>query len=181
MEPLEGKTIAFLIDDNFEQAGYVAVNEILVDAGALTEIVSPHEGPLQGLNKLDYGDSFTVKKTLAQAKVRDYDALVVPGGVVNADALRSNEKAQDFLHAFENAGKPIAMMCHAPWLAVSAGTADGVTMTSWPSIKRDIVNAGGEWVDRDVVRDGVFITARGPEDVHAFSDAIIEALSEEEA
>ena len=179
MEPLDGMTIAFLIDDNFEQIEYTAVNEILEDAGALTEIISPHEGPLQGLNKLDYGDSFAVKKTLAQAKVRDYDALVVPGGVVNADALRGNEKAQEFLRAFEDASKPIAMICHAQWLSVSAGTADGVTMCSSPSIKEDIKNAGGEWVDRDLVRDGVFITARGPEDVQAFGDAIIEALSEE--
>lgn len=181
MEPLEGKSIAFLIDDNFEEVEYTAVNEALVDAGALTEIVSPHEGPLQGLNKLDYGESFAVKKTLTQARVSDYDALVVPGGVVNADALRGDVRAQDFLRAFEDSGKPIAMICHAQWLAVSAGTAEGVTMTSWPSIKHDLRNAGAEWVDRDVVRDGVYITARGPEDIESFSDAIIEALSEEEA
>lgn len=180
MEPLQGKTIAFLIDDNFEQVEYTAVNEALEDAGALTEIVSPHEGPLQGLNGLDYGESFAVTRTLDMAKPKDYDALVVPGGVVNADNLRTNMQAQAFLRAFEDAGKPIAMICHAPWLAINAGVVEGVTITSWPSLKHDITNAGGEWADRDAVHDGVFITARGPENVEAFTDRIIEALSDEE-
>lgn len=179
MEPLHGKKIAFLIDDNFEQVEYTAVNELLEEEGAITEIVSPNDGPLQGLNHIEYGESFTVAHKLSNAKVDSYDALVVPGGVVNADSLRTNKQAQAFLRDFENIGKPIAMVCHAPWLAVNAGVVDGVTMTSWPSLERDIINAGGEWVDRSVVRDGVFITSRGPNDVQAFVDAITEALSEE--
>lgn len=180
MEPLQGKTVAFLVDDYFEQVEYTAVNELLEEAGAVTEIVSPHEGPLQGLNNLDYGESFPVTRTLDMAKLGDYDALVVLGGVVNADNLRTNDRAHAFLRGFEQAGKPIGMICHAPWLAVTAGVADGVTMTSWPSVQCDIKNAGGEWVDEGVVRDGVFITARGPEDVEAFAEAVIDALSEEE-
>ena len=180
MEPLQGKTIAFLIDDNFEQVEYTAVNELLEDAGAVTEIISPNEGPLQGLNHLDYGESFAVTRTLDLARPGDYDALVIPGGVVNADNLRMNNKALDFLRAFEDTGKVIAMICHSPWLAVSAGLADGVVMAGWPSIQKDIKNAGGDWVDDAVVRDGIYITCRGPEDVEAFANEIIDALSEEE-
>lgn len=180
MEPLQGKTIAFLIDDNFEQVEYMAVNDALEEAGAVTEIISPHDGPLQGLNHLDYGESFAVTRTLAHARPRDYDALVLPGGVVNVDSLRMNDQALAFIRAFDDAGKVIAMQCHAPWLAISAGIVDGAVMTSAPSIKIDIKNAGGDWVDDEVVRDGIFITCRSPEDVELFAGEIVAALSEEE-
>lgn len=180
MGPLDGKTIAFLIDDNFEQVEYTGVNELLEEAGAVTEIISPNEGPLQGLNHLDYGESFAVAKTLGLARVDDYDALVVPGGVVNADSLRTNVLAHKLLRDFESAGKPIAMICHSPWLAVTTGIVDGVKMTSWPSLECDIINAGGSWVDQEVVQDGVFITSREPDDIPAFAETIIKALSEEE-
>lgn len=180
MDQLEGKTIAFLIADNFEQVEYTAPNELLEDAGAITEIVSPNDGPLQGLNHLDYGESFAVARTLDVAKVDDYDAVVVPGGVVNADALRANPQAQQFLRDFENQGKPIAMICHAPWLAISAGVTDGVTMTSYYTLKDDLTNAGAEWIDTEVAHDGVFITSRNPDDIPAFTQALIDALSIEE-
>lgn len=181
MEPLDSKKIAFLIFDNFEEADYVQLSEAFEELGANTEVISPNDGPLQGLNHLEYGASCVVNRTLSQARAKDYAALVVPGGVANIDELRRDSKAHDFMRAFEDAGKPIAMIGHAPWLAVTAGTVDGVKMTSYPSLSCDIVNAGGEWVDRDVVRDGVYITARDSNATDALSEALVEVLTEDPA
>ncbi len=181
MEPLDGKTIAFLIFDNFEESDYVACSDMLENLGAVTEIVSPNDGPLQGLNYLDYGASFVVNRTLPQAKASEYDALVVPGGAVNIDDLRQDPRAHDFLRAFEHLAKPIVLIGHAPWLAVSAGIVEGVRLTSAPSLQPDITNAGGEWTEQETVRDGVFITSRSADTVDMLTDLLIEAIDEQAA
>jgi len=175
-QQLNDKKIAILVDDLFEQPELAEPKKALEAAGATVHIVSPKGPKVTGMKHHDKGDSFDVDVPLAQAKPEDYDGLVLPGGVVNADTLRTNEAAQQFAKAFDGAGKPIAVVCHGPWLLISAGLAAGRTLTSWPSLKDDLRNAGATWVDREVVSDGNWTSSRKPDDLPAFNRAFIAAL-----
>lgn len=177
MGKLDGRTIAFIVDDNFEQVEYTRVRDALEAEGAETELLSVNKGEVKGLHHVEPGDTFPVDEVLDRAVPDDYDVIVFPGGTVNADGLRRNETAQTWLRTFDAQNKPVALICHAPWLAVSAGVVEGHSWTSWPSLEDDINNAGGEWSDEDVVVDGNYITSRKPDDIPAFVAAIVDALS----
>jgi protease I len=173
---LDAMKIAILVDDLFEQAELAEPKKALEAAGATVHIVSPKGPKLTGMKNNDKGDSFDVDVPLAQARPDDYDGLVLPGGVVNADTLRTDKAAQDFVRAIEAAGKPLAVVCHGPWLLISAGLASGRTLTSWPSLQDDLRNAGSTWVDREVVSDGNWTSSRKPGDLPAFNREFIAAL-----
>lgn len=176
MAELNGKRIAFLVDNYFEQVEYTGPRDALEESGAATELLATEEGEVQGLNHVEMGDKFAVDSTIKAADPADYDAMVVPGGVVNADHLRMSEEARNFLRKFVASGKPVAIICHGPWLLVSAGLARGKKLTSYFTLQDDITNAGGEWVDEEVVVDGNLITSRKPDDIPAFSKALIDKL-----
>ena len=178
---LDGVKIAILVDDLFEQAELAEPKKALEAAGATVHIVSPKGPKVTGMKHHDKGDAFDVDVALAQANPQDYDGLVLPGGVVNADSLRTDTAAQTFAKAFDGAGKPIAVVCHGPWLLVSAGLAAGRTLTSWPSLQDDLRNAGATWVDREVVCDGNWTSSRKPGDLPAFNREFIAALQREPA
>ena len=178
MSDLAGKRVAFIIHDLFEQVEYTGPKQALESAGAQTTLISPNSGPIQGVNgDTEKADTFKVELNLEEAAPEDFDALVIPGGTVNADNLRTNQTAQKWLQTFIDGGKPTAVICHGPWLVVSSGCASGARLTSFPSLKDDIVNAGGEWVDEAVVIDGNLITSRNPDDIPVFNNALIEQLS----
>ncbi len=147
------------------------------DAGHTAELLSPEPGEVQLFDHLDKAETRDVDVVVKDADVADYDALVLPGGVANPDALRMDDAAVAFVKAFVESGKPVAAICHAPWTLVEAGVLDGKRLTSWPSLKTDIRNAGGEWVDEEVVVDGNLITSRNPDDIPAFNKALLESLS----
>jgi protease I len=170
---LRGKKVAFLATDGFEQVELTEPKRILEEAGAAVSVVSPKEGQIKGWDFTDWGHTVRVDKTLGQTKAADYDALVLPGGVINPDALRLDPKAVAFVKEFAAAGKPIASICHGPWMLVEAGLVKGKKVTSWPSLKTDIANAGGHWSDEQVVTDGLITTSRKPEDIPAFAERII--------
>jgi deglycase len=174
---LKGLKIAFLATDGFEQSELTEPRKALQDAGADTEIVSPKQGRLRGWKLKEWGDEVPVDQGLEDADPKDYDALVLPGGVLNPDALRMQPRAVAFVKAFFDAGKPVAAICHGPWTVVECGAARGRRLTSWPSLKTDIRNAGGEWVDQEVVIDGNLITSRKPDDIPAFNREIVEMFS----
>lgn len=176
-QSLRGLKIAILATDGFEQSELTEPRQALRDAGADTEIVSPKPGKLRGWKLKDWGDEVGVDQGLEDADPKDYDALVLPGGVLNPDALRMQPRAVAFVKAFFDAGKPVAAICHGPWTVVECGAAHGRRMTSWPSLKTDIRNAGGEWVDEEVVVDGNLITSRKPDDIPAFNREILEMFS----
>ena len=175
-QELKDKHIAILVDDLFEQAELEEPKKALEAAGATVHIVSPKGPKVTGMKHHDKGDRFDVDVPLDKASPDDYDGLVLPGGVVNADTLRTNESAQDFAKAFDGAGKPIAVVCHGPWLLISAGLAAGRTLTSWPSLRDDLRNAGATWVDREVVSDGNWTSSRKPDDLPAFNREFIASL-----
>ena len=168
--------IALLVDDLFEQAELAEPKRALEAAGATVHIVSPKGPRVTGMRHHDQGDSFDVDVPLQQARPGDYDGLVLPGGVVNADTLRTDEQAQAFAQAFDQSGKPIAVVCHGAWLLISAGLASGRTLTSWPSLQDDLRNAGATWIDREVVSDGNWTSSRKPDDLPAFNREFIAAL-----
>jgi len=174
---LQGKRIAILATDGFEQSELTEPRQNLEQAGARTEVLSIKEGEIKGWNHTDWGEKIKVDRLVSAANPADYDALVLPGGVINPDKLRTNESAVDFVRRFANSGKTVAAICHGPWTLVEAGVVRGKTMTSWPSIHTDLINAGARWVDEQVVTDGNFITSRKPDDIPAFSKAIIQAVS----
>jgi protease I len=174
---LAGLKVAILVDDLFEQAELAEPKKALEAAGARTEIVSRHGPTVRGMQHEKPGDTFKVDRDLAQADPADYDALVLPGGTLNADSLRMVEAAQRFAQAFEAARKPIGVICHGPWLLVSAGLVPGRTLTSWPSLQDDIRNAGGSWVDREVVVDTNWVSSRKPADLPAFNRELVAALA----
>jgi protease I len=174
---LQGKKVAILATDGFEQVELTDPKKNLEDAGAKVDVVSIKSGEIKGWDKTDWGKSVEVDKTLEAAKPGDYDILVLPGGQINPDKLRINEKAVAFVKEFAQSGKPVAAICHGPWTLIEAGVVKGRTMTSWPSVKTDLRNAGANWVDKEVVEDGNFITSRKPEDIPAFSRKIIEVGS----
>ena len=168
--------IMILATDGFEQSELEVPLKQLKDAGADVEIVSLESGEITGWDKDDWGDSVTVDMTLDEANADDFDALLLPGGQINPDKLRMNEDAVQMVKDFADADKPIAAICHGPWLLVEADIVDGRTVTSWPSIRTDLMNAGADVVDREVVNDGNLITSRKPDDIPAFSKALIEKL-----
>jgi protease I len=175
---LEGKTIAVLATDGVEQVELTEPRKAFEDAGAKTELISLQDGEILGFNHIDHGDRFPVDKAVEDASADDYDGVFVPGGVVNADFLRGDDSAVRFVADFARSKKPIASICHGPWVLVEAGIAGGTTMTSWPSLKTDVRNAGGTWVDEEVHVDRGVVTSRKPDDIPAFSAKAIEEFAE---
>jgi protease I len=175
---LANKKVAILVTDGFEQSELQGPMEALVQAGAEAKIVSPKAGLIQGMRHADKGDRFAVDIELDDARPEDFDALLIPGGLLNPDSLRANPLAVDFVRAFAEDGKVVGAICHGPWLLVEAGLVRGRTLTSWPAIQTDIRNAGGRWVDREVVVDHGIVTSRKPDDIPAFSKALIEQISQ---
>jgi protease I len=178
MGKLDGKKVAFLATHGVEQVELTEPRKAVEDEGAETELISLEGGQIQAFEHLDHGDKFDVDRTVKQADPSDYDALVQPGGVANPDFLRSDEDAVAFFRAFFEAGKPVGVICHGPWMLVEAGVVDGMTVTSWPSLKTDIRNAGGNWVDEEVVVDKGVTTSRKPDDLPAFCAKIVEEFCE---
>lgn len=168
--------VLILATDGFEQSELMKPRENLEKAGIETTIASIEDGEIRGWDQKDWGDSVAVDITVEEVGVGDYDALLLPGGQINPDVLRTNEKAVAILREFDTAGKPVAAICHAPWLLAEAGIVDGKTVTSWPSIRTDLKNAGANVVDREVVTDGNLITSRCPDDIPAFSETLIARL-----
>ncbi len=172
------KTIAFLLDTNFEQVEYEEVNNKLKDKGYNTVLITTNDDKqVQGLNHVDKGDTFTADLFAKDALANDYDALVLPGGTVNADGLRGNKAAQKIIIAINEAGKPLAAICHAPWALINTGIAKGKTLTAYKTLQTDIENAGATYVDKTVQVDGSLITSRNPDDIDNFVEAIDKALS----
>jgi protease I len=174
---LQGKTIAILATDGFEQVELTKPKKALEEAGAKTQVVSPNPKKIKGWDKKDWGEEVSVDVTLDSADPAQYDTLLLPGGVMNPDQLRMNPDAVKFVkHFFEHA-KPVAAICHGPWMLVEAGAVRGRTITSWPSLKTDIRNAGGTWVDEEVVVSNGVVTSRKPDDISAFNRQIIDLFS----
>ncbi len=171
---LNGKKIAILVENGFELVEMTAPRQALDDAGAKTDLISPVDKKVKSWDHTKWGRSFKVNVPLAEAHADEYDALLLPGGVMNPDKLRINQQAVDFVKKFIDAGKPIAAICHGPWTLIETGAVRGRKMTSWPSIKTDLRNAGAEWVDEDVVVDDGLVTSRKPEDIPAFNHRMIE-------
>jgi protease I len=178
-DKLSGKKVAILVTDGFEQVEMTEPRRALQDAGAETKIVSIKSGQIQGMNHADKGDKFDVDLTLDEARPDDFDALLIPGGLMNPDTLRSTPEALDFTrHFFEN-DKPTAAICHGPWVLIDAGVVRGRRLTSWPNIKTDVRNAGGNWVNEEVVVDNGLVTSRKPDDIPAFNRKMIEEFHED--
>ncbi len=175
---LEGKRIAFLATDLFEQVELTEPWEALKSAGAEVELISLHEGEIQGAHHAEKGDRFKVDKTVDECAVKDYDGLVLPGGVHNPDTLRTDPQAVRMVKEFFCQHKPVAAICHGPWLLVEADVIRGRRLTSWPSLTQDIKNAGGEWIDEPVVVDNGLVTSRKPEDLKDFCAKVIEEFCE---
>jgi len=174
---LDGLKVAILATDGFEQSELTDPKKALDEAGAETDIVSPKSGKIRGWSHKDWGQEVEVGTELRSADASDYDALLLPGGVMNPDSLRMDAKAVAFVKSFFDAGKPVAAICHGPWTIVESGAAKGYRMTSWPSLKTDITNAGAEWVDQEVVVDENLVTSRKPDDIPAFNRALIRLLA----
>jgi protease I len=175
---LNGKTVAILIADGFEQVEMTEPRRALEEAGAQTRIVSPMQGEVQGWKHFDKADKFRVDVPLDQANPEDFDALLLPGGVANPDQLRMSQKAVQFVEAFVDEGKPIAVICHGPWTLIEADAVRDRRITSWPSLQTDLINAGAEWVDEEVVVDGGIVSSRRPDDIPAFNRKMIEEFTE---
>ncbi len=175
---LNGKRIAILATDGVEQVELTEPRKALDTAGAKTELVSPAKGKLQAWRHMEKGDQIPVDVELDAADAKNYDALLLPGGVANPDQLRMMPKAVRFVRSFFDEGKPVAAICHAPWMLVEADVVHGKTVTSWPSVQTDLKNAGAKWVDREVVEDGNLVTSRKPDDIPAFNKKVIELFSQ---
>ena len=176
---LGGRRIAILVTDGFEQAELLEPRKALDQAGATTEVVSPAKGKVRGWNMKEWGNEIPVDIPLEEAKAEDFHALLLPGGVMNPDHLRMNPDAVAFVKHFTDAGKPVAAICHGPWTLIEAGAVKGHTMTSWPSLKTDLKNAGANWQDKEVVRDKQLVTSRKPDDIPAFNREMINMFAEE--
>jgi protease I len=174
---LQGRKVAILATNGFEEAELLQPQEALHQAGAETKVVSPKGGRIKGWNHTDWGKEIPVDIPLERAKADEFDALLLPGGVINPDKLRMERNAVAFVKAFFDAGKPVAAICHGPWTVIEAGAARGRRIASWPSLKTDIRNAGGEWVDEETVVDGNLVSARKPDDIPAFNRAMIDLIS----
>ena len=174
---LQGKRIAVLAADGFEMVELVVPLAALKAAGATVDVISLRRGRIRGVNLHEPARRVRVTKTLAEADAGDYDALLIPGGFINPDLLRQSEEARSFVRNFDALRRPIATLCHGPWLLSSAGLTSGRTMTSWPGIRDDLVNAGATWLDQELVRDGNWVTSRGPQDMRAFVSGMLELFS----
>lgn len=177
-QDLHNKRVAILVADGFEQVELTEPKAALEAAGAHTFVISPSQGTVKGWNHTEWGDNFDVDVPLARAKADDYDALLLPGGVMNPDKLRTNQQAVRFTRAFFQAHKPVAAICHGPWLLIEAGVVDGRQVTSYHSIQTDLKNAGARWVDQEVVVDKGLVTSRNPDDIPAFNRKMVEEFAE---
>jgi deglycase len=175
--PLKGLKVAILVTDGFEQVELTEPRKTLDEAGAETRVVSPQAERVRGWKFTDWGDQVRVDAPLDQAKPEDFDALLLPGGVMNPDSLRMEPKAVAFAKAFFDAGKPVAAICHGPWLIIETGAAHGRRLTSWPSLKTDLRNAGADWADKQVVVDQKLVTSRKPDDLPAFNREMIQLFT----
>ena len=178
MKSLKGKKIAILTENGFEEVELTSPKQALEEAGAFVEIVSPQKEKVKGWNHDHWSIELAVDKNIEEANADDYDAIVLPGGVLNPDKLRLNKKAVDFAQQFLETGKPVAAICHGPQTLIETGLLEGRTMTSYPSLKTDLTNAGADWVDREVVVDNGLVTSRKPDDLEAFNKKMIEEISE---
>jgi protease I len=176
---LQGKRVAILATDGFEQSELMEPRKALTDAGAITSVVSPANDQITGWSNKDWGKTVPVDIALGNANAEDFDALLLPGGVMNPDQLRMAPKAVAFVKSFADSGKPIAAICHGPWTLIEAGAVRGRTITSWPSLKTDLTNAGATWVDKEVVVDGGLVTSRKPDDIPAFNLEMLRLFAEE--
>jgi protease I len=177
VEDLKDLTVAILVTDGFEQVELTRPQKALVLAGADTRIVSPKTDRVRAWNYIEWGEEFPVDVALTRARPKDFDALLLPGGVMNPDALRMQSKAVEFVKAFFDAGKPVAVICHGPWTVIEAGVARGRRIAAWPSLKTDLRNAGAEWVDQEVVVDGNLVSSRKPDDITAFNREMVTLFS----
>jgi deglycase len=177
MADLQGKRIAFLATDMVEQVELTEPWKAVEEVGGRPELISLEDGEIQGFNHYDKADTFEVDRTVEEASTDEYDGLVLPGGVGNPDTLRTDEKAVAFVREFVESGKPVAVICHGPWTLVEADVVRGRTLTSWPSVQTDIKNAGGHWVDEEVVQDGNLTTSRKPDDLPAFCQTLVEEIA----
>ena len=177
-DKLQGKRVAFLATDMVEQVELTEPWKAVQDEGATPELVSLEDGEIQGFNHYDKADTFKVDRTVEEASADDYDALVIPGGVGNPDTMRMNENAVEFTRQFFEQGKPVGVICHGPWMLVEAGVVRDRKVTSWPSLRTDIRNAGGNWVDQEVVVEDGLVTSRKPDDLPAFNAKIVEEFAE---
>ena len=175
---LKGKRIAILATDGFEQAELLEPRKALDEAGAQTEVIAPKSGKIKGWDGRDWGEEVKVDTTLEDANPNDYDGLVLPGGVMNPDHLRMDASAVNFVRQFVATGRTVGAICHGSWTLLETGALRGRTVTSWPSLKTDLKNAGANWVDGEVVVDGQFVTSRKPDDIPAFNKAVIESLEQ---
>jgi len=175
---LQNKRVAILATEGFEYVELTKPKQALEEAGAKTQVISPKAGKIRGWDIDKWGDEVSVDVSLDTASPDHYDALLLPGGVINPDKLRLEPKAVQFVKAFFEAGKPVGSICHGPWMLVEADVVRGRTITSWPSLKTDIKNAGGKWVDQEVVTDQGLVTSRKPDDIPAFNKKIIEEFAE---
>jgi protease I len=175
---LQGKRVAFLATDMVEQVELTEPWKAVKDAGGTPELVSLKEGEIQGFDHYEKANTFKVDRTIEEARAEDYDALVIPGGVGNPDTMRMDENAVQLVRDFFEQGKPVGVICHGPWMLVEAGVVRGRKVTSWPSLQTDIRNAGGDWVDHEVVVDDGLVTSRRPDDLPAFNEKIVEEFCE---
>ena len=176
MADLNGKRVAFLATDMVEQVELTKPWDAVEQAGGSPELISLEDGEIQGFNHYDKADTFQVDRTVADASVDDYDALVIPGGVGNPDTMRDDDDAVRFVREFMESGKPMAVICHGPWMLVEADVARGRKLTSFSSIQTDMKNAGADWVDEEVVVDGNLVTSRQPDDIPAFNEKLLELI-----
>ena len=177
MENLKGVKVAILVTDGFEQVELTEPRKALDDAGADTSVMSPKRDVVRGWNFTDWGDNFAVDVPLDQARPEDFDALLLPGGVINPDRLRIEPKAVEFVKSFFSADKPVAAICHGPWTVIEAQAARGKRIAAWPSLKTDLTNAGAQWIDQEVVVDGKLVSSRKPDDIPAFNREMINVFS----
>jgi protease I len=177
-DELRGKRVAAVVDNGFEQSELLEPKKALEQAGAKVDVISPQEGKVKGWNQKDWGEEVSVDRPLPQARADEYDALLLPGGVMSPDRLRANEAAVAFVKSFVDAGKPIASICHGPWTLIEAGAVRGRRVTSWPSLRTDLRNAGAQWEDAEVVVDNGLVTSRKPADIPAFNRKMIEEFAE---
>jgi protease I len=175
---LRNKRVAVLVENGFEQSELFEPKKALEEAGAAVDIVSPQAGSVKGWDQKNWGKEIAVDRGVDEVKADEYDALLLPGGVMNPDRLRTNEAAVRFVKGFADKGKPIAAICHGPWTLIEAGATRGRKMTSWPSLATDLRNAGAEWVDEPCVVDNGLVTSRKPDDIPAFNEKMIEEFAE---